>query len=560
MDASIDRTAAPEGGTDVASADANDGHDEGKPSDATGGRDATGRDAEPDGDARVDGGPAPTDGGARDADAGRTSDAGRGDAPSDAGKVPVDRRLPLPCVAPLPTGFCMVSDPGDYIGEGRSYSGAGPGSVILSSSSSNHVGFRLQDTSADAGMDNTWDADFAPKGGALLTPGLFDPAMRYPFQTGGFAGLDVYGNGRGCNEVTGKFSVEELARDPLSGVTSLSITFEHHCEGGTPGLRGVINFEATGSPDRTPAPDRVISLSGKIFRVAYDPTANVAYGLDAANRRLAKIDIASGTVTYGNVVQVPNDGCVDVKRGRLFVVNKGSSLLTEYTTDDLKSVRDITWGGTDWGPTETTFEIHCAPDRLYVVDGAWSPGLFTVDGLDDANPVVTDHTSKVAGVGSLVVNEAATDLYYWYQVGWSAGLLSTSVRRLLTSDLSQIDQSSANVPSFNRDPLDAPILLDETRGLIFNKDKIFDSTNLAKVVYTLPSKFDTFNGAAENAYALDPAHGFVATKNFVYELTRYDIVAPTITTTADQMFFDTSGTLWFLSIADGALEAQFVNP
>ena len=232
------------------------------------------------------------------------------------------------------------------------------------------------------------DANFAPAAGGLLVPGLFDPAQRYPFQAGSFAGLSIYGNGSGCNTVTGKFSIEELARDPVAGITRLSVTFEQHCEGGTAALRGVINFQATGAPDSTPGPDKVINLNNEIFRVAYDPTSNVAYGLDATNRRLAKIDLTSGSATYADVVQVPNDGCVDTKRGRLFVVNKGSSLITEYSTTDLQAVRNITWAGMEWGPADTTFEIHCAADRLYVVDGAWAPGLFTVDGLDTPNPVV----------------------------------------------------------------------------------------------------------------------------------------------------------------------------
>ena len=322
----------------------------------------------------------------------------------------------------------------------------------------------------------------------------------------------------------------------------------------------MINYQATGSPDRALTADRVVMLSGKIFRVAYDATTNIAYGLDATNRRLSKIDLASGTATYANVVQVPNDGCVDARRGRLYVVNKGSTLITEYATSDLTAVRDITWAGMDWGPTETHFKITCAPDKLYVVDGAWAPALFTVEGLDSATPTVTDRTATVSGVGGLALNAAATDLYYWYQYGWSAGSLSTSVRRLQSSNLAMIDQSSASVPSFTRDPLDAPILLDETRGLVFVKNKVFDILNLARLVYSLPSTFDTFSGAAENAYALDAQRGRLATKNYVYDLVRYDIVTPTIMSRADQMFFDASGVLWFLSVPDGALKAQVVSP
>jgi hypothetical protein len=303
----------------------------------------------------------------------------------------------------------------------------------------------------------------------------------------------------------------------------------------------------------------VISFSGKIFRVAYDPAANVAYGLDATNRRLAKIDLTTGTTTYASVVQVPNDGCVDARRGRLFVVNKGSSLITEYATDTLASVRDIAWTGTDWGPSETHFKIYCGADKLYVVDAAWAPALFTVEGLDGTTPLVTDHTAEAAGVGGVALNAAGTDLYFWYQYGWSAGVLNTYVSRRLTSDLSEIDNSGSNVPNFTRDPLDAPLLLDEVHGYVVAKNKIFDALNLTKVIYTLPGGFDTFDGAAENGYALDAADGLLATKNYVYELSRFDVLAPTVVPAADQMFFDSTGVLWLLSVSNGTLSAQIVH-
>ncbi len=501
----------------------------------------------------------------RGAGGGATSQGGAGNGGGDVGvgeagagdgtTLPAGRRLPLPCTAPFPTGYCFVSDTGDYIGGGKSSSASGAASVTLSANYDNGVEIALK----NSGNGDYWSVDFVAGAKAILTPGLYEGAQRFPFQEGTAPGLSVDGNGAGCNMLTGKFSIEELARDPVAGVTRFSATFEQHCEGGVPALRGVINFQASGVPDPTPTADTVIALSGKVFRVAYDASANLAYGLDATNRTLSKIDLASGTAKYADVVQVPNDACVDEKRGRLFVVNKGSSVITEYDTADLTAVRDITWAGTDEGPTETHFKIYCAPDKLYVVDGAWSPALFTVEGLDGAAPVATDHTAQVAGVGGLAVNSAATDLYYWNQVGWSAGLLSTFVSRLLTTDLSEIDKSSTSVPSFSREPLDAPLLLDETRGLVFVKNKIFDVLNLSKVIYTLPSVVDTFDGAAENAYALDATHGLLATKNFVYELSRYDIVAPTLTPTADQEFFDADGTLWFLSVADGSLQAQIVT-
>jgi streptogramin lyase len=45
-------------------------------------------------------------------------------------------------------------------------------------------------------------------------------------------------------------------------------------------------------------------------------------------------------------------------------------------------------------------------------------------------------------------------------------------------------------------------------------------------------------------------------KNYVYELERYDIVTPTVMADADQLFFDASGALWFLSASKGVLVRQ----
>jgi hypothetical protein len=482
---------------------------------------------------------------------GTGGDAGQGGA---AG-LPGGLRLPLPCIAPLPTGFCLKSDQGDYIGGGNFYVAGGTASVTIDASTT-LIGGELTDSTTGG----YWDFDFAAPAGTVLLPGLYTQAQRYPFQTGTTPGLSIYGNGAGCNTLTGTFSIEELARDPGTGLSRFSATFEQHCEGAVPALHGVINYQASGTPDPTPTPNQVIQIGGKVSRVAYDPTTNIAYGIDATNRRLAKIDLTSGNVTYAPVVQVPNDVCVDSTRGRLFVVNKGSSLISEYSTGTLADVRDISWTGTDYGASVTQFKIYCTPSELYVVDGAWAPALFTVTGLDDsATPVVTDHTAQVAGVGGLAVNAAGTDLYYWYQYGWDAGELNTYVSRLLTSDLTQVDQSATNLSDFDRDPLDAPLLLDEVDGYVLVKNKIFDALNLTRIIYTLPGTVETYSAADENAYALDAAHGVFATKNYVYSLSGFDVLAPTVIPAADQLFFDSSGTLWMLSISQGTLSGQVVQ-
>jgi hypothetical protein len=255
---------------------------------------------------------------------------------------------------------------------------------------------------------------------------------------------------------------------------------------------------------------------------------------------------------------VPNAACVDASRGRLFVVNKGSSFITEYRTSDLSPVRNIAWVGTDTSPADSHFEIVCAPDRLYVVDGAWMPGLYTVSDLDGSSPVASPNWI-IMGVGALTRNSANTSFYYWYQHGWSAGNFNTSVHRNSTASLSEADASSTSIPNFHRNPLDAPILLDETRNLVFAKNKVFNALDLTQVVYTLPSYFDAFDGATENAYALDPRRGLLSTKEYVYELDRYEVVEPTLNPDADQLFFDARGRLWFLSLSRSVLDAQVVR-
>ena len=70
-----------------------------------------------------------------------------------------------------------------------------------------------------------------------LRPGTYLGARR-ALVTQGVPGLDFSGDGRGCNEVTGWFSIDELERDAEGRLTSLGMTFEHHCEGEEPAVVG----------------------------------------------------------------------------------------------------------------------------------------------------------------------------------------------------------------------------------------------------------------------------------------------------------------------------------
>jgi hypothetical protein len=104
-----------------------------------------------------------------------------------------------------------------------------------------------------------WYVDLAAADGVPLTPGVYLDARRIPFLYPGHPGLDVYGDGAGCNQVTGSFVVKQLAFAQDGSVEHLWATFEHHCEGAEPALYGDLRVNAeivvtVSAPSRLTAP------------------------------------------------------------------------------------------------------------------------------------------------------------------------------------------------------------------------------------------------------------------------------------------------------------------
>lgn len=111
----------------------------------------------------------------------------------------------------------------DYItGCGGSYFyGMGAGSVTVTGSVANGIEVLAE----DGYPSDYYRFDFAAPQGQTLTAGEYVDAQRSSFRDPGHPGLDVYGNGRGCNELTGSFTVKEIAPD----LSRLWIQFEQHC-------------------------------------------------------------------------------------------------------------------------------------------------------------------------------------------------------------------------------------------------------------------------------------------------------------------------------------------
>ena len=154
------------------------------------------------------------------------------------------------------TRVFMESEPGDFVGDGATWSYTPADAVILASGTRSHVTFRVDGANGD-----WWFADFAAAPGDILTPGTYKNATRWPFNGSG-PGLDVSGEGRGCNTLTGEFTVTHATFGPDGRVRTFGASFVQHCEGEAPALRGVYEFRAgagmTPPPPPPPPPPPIV--------------------------------------------------------------------------------------------------------------------------------------------------------------------------------------------------------------------------------------------------------------------------------------------------------------
>src|SRR5262249_51634085 len=74
------------------------------------------------------------------------------------------------------------------------------------------------------------------------------------FRDTGHPGLDVTGQGRGSNTLTGQFTIFQIVADPTGKIVRFGADFEQHSEGSSPALRGQLRFNYTG-PDPLPLLD-----------------------------------------------------------------------------------------------------------------------------------------------------------------------------------------------------------------------------------------------------------------------------------------------------------------
>lgn len=134
------------------------------------------------------------------------------------------------------TYLSYVSTPGDYIGQGRSATLAGPGQFTIRGTAGSVT------VSVDTGSE-WWDVTLAAPTGQQLTTGSYENATRAPFNST-YGGLSVTSTGRGCNEVKGRFTILAISADTAGRITSLDATLTQFCDNSTGSLSATVKYAA----------------------------------------------------------------------------------------------------------------------------------------------------------------------------------------------------------------------------------------------------------------------------------------------------------------------------
>ena len=175
------------------------------------------------------------------------------DSYTTAGDAPLVVHLPT---SPAVTRLTMQSDFGDWIGQGRTYDVGLSTGTFTSQGNTNYLSIIYQNRTNSS---DYWWMTFAGVGSNALTQGVYLNAQRAAFRDSGHPGLDVTGQGRGSNTLTGQFTIYQIVADPSGKIVRFGADFEQHSEGSAPALHGQLRFNYTG-PDPLPLLDNDTDL------------------------------------------------------------------------------------------------------------------------------------------------------------------------------------------------------------------------------------------------------------------------------------------------------------
>jgi putative cell wall-binding protein len=333
--------------------------------------------------------------------------------------VGIAQAAPVPTTAapaasgPFTGGF-LDSEHGEYLGLGQQY--------VLPTVTANG-------TDADFTMSNGTDSfriQFLPPAGtARLVPGTYENVERIGTSSAG-AHIDLGGDGRGCNALSGRVIVDDASYDASGHPLDFSARFEIRCAANSvgltyPGLFGFVSYNST-------AQERTRTISANQLQLEGSPSLTVQQSLTIANNGPA-VDTPTGfaisgtDASYFSVVKTTCTTALPAGSSCTVTVSYTEAVINQTATAVLSFTDELASTGPPNAP------LGVGTGRRILLNGL--PGLATIagvvtgpDGAGVANVCVDPIDPETAALngqightgadGSYVTNALQPGTYYLY--------------------------------------------------------------------------------------------------------------------------------------------------
>jgi Putative Ig domain len=303
------------------------------------------------------------------------------------------------------TSIVLNSDPGDYIGGGQTLVFVDTDGAFAAQSFGNGNAVRVSFNTPT--YSHWWYLEFAAPDLLPLVVGPYEGAVRYPFQGSGQPGLSVSGDGRGCNTLTGRFDVRELVLGGADEVVSFRATFEQHCEGFAPALRGEVRYNAT-VPLQLTAPSTVTALENQLLN--FNVSAVVTQGGGHVTLSASNLPLGASFVDHGDNTGTFSWTPLSSQAGTYLVRIQGTTgalvetayvritvMLTPPPNDEIENAIPIS--GLPFTHTQNTTTATVAPDDPFcygTTASVWFTYTPIVGGRVELNTVGSNYATTLS--------------------------------------------------------------------------------------------------------------------------------------------------------------------
>lgn len=172
----------------------------------------------------------------------------------------------------------LESQPGDFIGRGRTYLYT-LGDSLINVSQDHGIGVAVNG-------DENWSGYFrVPESYQRAEAGYY-PGVQRSSTDPSKGSMDFSGEGRGCNTLSGWFSIDGITYDAQGSLEDVTLRFEQHCESAQPALWGKIHWNRhdtptypdPGPPPNWQPPAGLIPPAGTVLYLKSDPGDYIGQG------------------------------------------------------------------------------------------------------------------------------------------------------------------------------------------------------------------------------------------------------------------------------------------